>query len=113
MPWIWLDQNKYPEYQKNTFNTLSDCSNKDLEEFRYCVADFEKYLKYGKKIKSFQFSVSADNCYMLFVNYDFIGIGPALPGGDFLCTGKAPKHYSDRYELDFSSKETFKLAFKR
>ena len=109
MPWIWLDQNKYPEYQKNTFNTLSDCSNKDLEEFRYCVADFEKYLKYDKKIKSFQFSVSADNCYMLFVNYDFIGIGPALPGGDFLCTGKAPKHYSDRYELDFSSEETFKL----
>lgn len=109
MPWIWLDEKRYPEYQKNTYNTLYDCSNKELEEFKYCVADFEKYLKFDKKIKSFEFSVSADNCYILHINDKFIGMGPALPGGDFLCTGKTPKHYSDRYELDYCSEKTEKL----
>lgn len=109
MPWIWLDEKCYPEYQKNAYNTLFDCSNKESEKFLYCVADFEKCLEYGKKIKSFSFSISADNSYILHINDEFIGIGPALPGGDFLCTGKTPKHYSDRYELDFSSKETFRL----
>ena len=109
MPWIWLDEKIYPEYQNNAYNTLYDCSNKESEKFVYCVADFEKYSEYTKKIKSFSFSVSADNSYILHINDEFIGIGPALPGGDFLCSGKAPKHYSDSYELDYSSKETFKL----
>ena len=109
MPWIWLDEKCYPEYQKNAYNTLFDCSNKESEKFLYCVADFEKYSEYTKIIKSFSFSISADNSYILHINDEFIGIGPALPGGDFLCTGKTPKHYSDRYELDFSSKETFRL----
>lgn len=109
MPWIWLDEKIYPEYQKNAFNTVSDFLGKESEKLRYCVADFENYFKYDKKIKSFEFSVSADNEYILFINNEFKGIGPALPGGDFLCTGKAPKHYADKYEIDFSSNDTFKL----
>lgn len=109
MSWIWLDDNRYPQYQRNSYNILSDCINKESEEYLYCVADFYKFSEYSKKIKSFSFSISADNSYILHINNEFVGIGPALPGGDFLCTGKAPKHYADRYELDFGSCEVFKL----
>lgn len=109
MSWIWLDDNRYPQYQRNSYNILSDCINKESEEYLYCVADFRKFSEYSKKIKSFSFSISADNSYILHINNAFVGIGPALPGGDFLCTGKVPKHYADRYELDFGSSEVFKL----
>ncbi len=109
MSWIWLDENIYPEYQRNAYNTLFDSSNKGTEEFKYCVVDFKNEYNFGKRIKSFEFSVSADNCYILHINDILIGIGPSLPGGDFLCTGKTPKHYSDRYELDCFSENTEKL----
>ena len=111
MSWIWLDENHYPEYQHNAYNTLYDCSNKETEEFRYRVVDFNNEFKFDKKIKSFEFSVSADNSYILHINDSFIGIGPALPGGDFLCTGKTPKHYADGYKLDFCLDNIDKLVF--
>ncbi len=111
MSWIWLDEKNYPEFQRNAYNILYDCSNKESEEFKYCVVDFNNDFKFDKKIKSFEFSVSADNCYILHINHNLIGIGPALPGGDFLCTGKTPKHYADRYELDFCLDNTDKLVF--
>ncbi len=107
MPWIWLDEKIYPQYQLNKYNTLYDCTNKESENFKYCVADISGYYKFEKNIKSLTFRISADNCYILHINHNFIGIGPALPGGDFLCTGKAPKHYADKYVLDFSN-ETVK-----
>ncbi len=99
MSWIWLDEKYYPEYQNNKFNTLYDCDNKEI--CKYAVADFSKSFSFGKQIKSVNIRISADNEYILFINDEFKGIGPALPGGDFLCTGKAPKHYADVYEIDF------------
>ena len=101
MPWIWLDEKHYPEFQHNKYNTLYDCDNKNAEDFRYCVADCFRQYKFDKIIKSFEFRVSADNCYILHINDELVGIGPALPGGDFLCTGKPPKFYADRYEIDY------------
>ncbi len=105
MSWIWLDEKYYPEYQNNLFNTLYDCDNKEIN--KYGVADFSKTFGFGKQIKSAKIRISADNEYILFINNEFKGIGPALPGGDFLCTGKAPKHYADVYEFEFN--ETDKL----
>lgn len=101
MPWIWLDEKHYPELQYNKYNTLYDCDNKNAEDFRYCVADCYKEYKFDIRIKTVGFCVSADNCYILHINDELVGIGPALPGGDFLCTGKPPKFYADRYELDY------------
>ena len=106
MPWIWLDEKYYPDFQLNCYNTLYDCINKENNAPKYCVADCYKHFKYDKPIKSFEFRVSADNCYILHINKKLIGIGPALPGGDFLCTGKAPKHYADRYKLDYDNDNT-------
>ncbi len=105
MPWIWLDEKIYPQFRHNKYNSLYDCKNKETENYKYCVADISGYYKFEKNIKNITFRTSADNCYILHINDEFIGIGPALPGGDFLCIGKAPKHYADKYELDFS-KET-------
>lgn len=101
MSWIWLDEKIYPGYQHNNYNILYDCSDK--EECGYCVVDFKKEYGFDKTVKSFEFSVSADNRYILHVNEKLVGIGPALAGGDFLCTGRAPKHYSDGYILDESA----------
>ncbi len=110
MPWIWLDENKYPEFQKNYFNILSDCENMESDEYNYCVADIRKTFNFnGKAVKSLKFRVSADNTYILHVNGNFIGIGPASAGGDFLCRGTAPKHYADKYELDLSENSSDKL----
>ncbi len=102
MAWIWLNEKEYPEFQLNRYNTLYDCENKNTNEYNYCVVEFCKELSFKKKIKLFRFRVSADNEYILHINDELIGIGPASAGGDFLCTGKAPKHYADKYELGIS-----------
>jgi hypothetical protein len=106
MPWIWLDENKYPEYQRNKFNILYDCENKETEEYNYCVADITKlydFSQYNKLIDFVEFHVSADNSYILHINGNLIGIGPTSSGGDFLCRGVTPKHYADKYKLDFAT----------
>lgn len=109
MAWIWLDEKIFPEYQKNRYNTLYDCKNKGEDTYNYCVVNFDNFYKYDKNIRSVSIRTSADNNYILRVNNKFIGIGPAAAGGDFLCTGKAPKHYADRYDIDFYNESTKKL----
>lgn len=113
MPWIWLDEKKFPKYQKNNYNILADCDIKDSDEFNYCVATFYKSFDFSndsKTVKSLKFRVSADNTYNLQVNGRFIGIGPASAGGDFLCRKTAPKHYADKYEIDFANDNPDKIG---
>lgn len=110
MAWIWLDENRYPEFQKN-YNTIMWPDEMKADK-KYCVADFEREYKFDKKIKSVKFNVSADSAYMLFVNDEFIGIGPAAAGGDFLCVEKAPKHYADYYELNSDCTNQIKIFAK-
>ncbi len=110
MPWIWLDDKIYSRrFQLNRYNTLGDCSNKDNYDYNYCAADFFEVYGFDKKIKSLNLRVSADNRYILHINKKLIGIGPALAGGDFLCVGKAPKHYTDRYNVDFGSDSVYEI----
>lgn len=107
MPWIWLDENKYSVFQKN-YNTIM-WPEEMKSECNYCVADFFGFFEYDKIIKSFKFRVSADSLYLLFINDNLTGIGPAAAGGDFLCVEKAPKYYADKYELDFSGENLKKI----
>ncbi|MBQ8840673.1 MAG: hypothetical protein IJ004_05090 [Clostridia bacterium] len=81
--WIWLDSEKYPRYAKNN------------SEGAFCIAEFKKkaYLPKGAKIQ-----VSADARYMLYINGQLIGRGPASPGSDFLF-GKMTYSYIDEYEI--------------
>lgn len=112
MPWIWLDDKIYPRFQNNLYNTLYDCLNKDDDKFNYCVADLFNVYKFDKSVKSVDFQISADNRYILHINNKLVGIGPALAGGDFLCVGTSPKHYADRYNLDFSSDSVDEIEIK-
>ena len=98
MDWIWLPEKIYPEYQQNFTNTNSVPSQKK-EEYPFTVAAFSKAFAYDKKIERAFIKVSADNCFHLFVNGKFTGLGPVLPGGDFLCRKPAPKHYFNEYEI--------------
>ncbi|MBQ2973905.1 MAG: hypothetical protein IJE19_06080 [Clostridia bacterium] len=109
MAWIWLDEKKFPEFQKNHYNVLYDCENDSSEEYNYCVADFFRSFEFKKSIKSVKFRVSADNTYILNINSELIGIGPASAGGDFLCRGAAPKHYADKYEIEFADDNPDKI----
>lgn len=112
MSWIWLDNNKYHHCQNNLYNVLYDCENKRNEDYNYIVADITKCYQFEKSVKLIEFRISADNTYILHINDEFIGIGPASAGGDFLCRGPAPKHYADKYELDFGENYPDKLEIK-
>ena len=105
MPWIWLDEKIFPEFQNNIFTTMNSHEIKPEDNINYCVACFHKKYEFNKEIKKIKIRVSADSAYILHINGELIGIGPASSGGDFLCTGKAPKHYADNYELDIDGEE--------
>ena len=102
MNWIWLDDKRYPDFQLNYSNENS-VPEERRNEFGYCVAEFSKGYRFPKKIKRAFVKISADNCFHLFINGRFIGMGPVLPGGDFLCKRPAPKHYMNEYEIDVDS----------
>lgn len=102
MSWIWLNKDLYPQFQQN-YSNCNALDDKEKERFCYCVADFKKSFAFDKKITKVELTVSADNCFRLFVNGDFTGSGPVLPGGDFLCRRPAPKHYSNFYTVDIQS----------
>ena len=103
MPWIWLNEKQYPEYQQSFNNVLLDCSNKDSSDYNYCVAAFKKRFDFNKNINKIKLRVSGDSFFQLYVNGDLKGVGPASPGGDFLCTATAPKHYFNNYEFEIDS----------
>ncbi len=102
MSWVWLDDNFYPQIQRNQYNILYDCENKNTEKYEYAVADISKMFRFDKTVKKLKIRISADNVYILRLNSEIKGIGPASSGGDFLCRGTAPKHYADIYEFDFA-----------
>ncbi len=99
MSWIWLDGKKYPQYQHNFSNTNS-VDDETEKRYSFCVADFKKTFSFDKPIVKAVLTVSADNYFHLYVNGGFTGMGPALPGGDFLCRRPAPKHYSNTYTVE-------------
>lgn len=103
MPWIWLNEKEYPEYQHSFYNTLADCVNKDSSNYNYCVADFGKTFNFNKNISKINLRVSADSFFHLYINGALKGIGPAASGGDFLCRATAPKHYYNNYEFEYDS----------
>lgn len=104
MSWIWLDKEKYPQYQKN-YSSLNEYSREERLAFPYCVAQFKKEYSFDKVIKTAEITVSADCFFHLFANGNFVGIGPASSGGDFLLKIPAPKHYSNSYTVEIDSCE--------
>lgn len=104
MSWIWLSGKTYPEYREN-FSNICGIGDEARARFHYCVAEFKKSFSFDKKIVKAFLTVSADNAFRLYVNGAFTGMGPVLPGGDFLCRRPAPKHYANQYTVGVGSEK--------
>ncbi|MBQ7225291.1 MAG: hypothetical protein IJX02_01665 [Clostridia bacterium] len=81
---IWLNENIYPEHQRD----------------RFCMAEFKREINSPAPV---EIEICALSRYLLFVNGDYIGRGPASVGGDFL-NGKHQSPYFDRYILNYTGK---------
>lgn len=79
---IWLDSSLYPEHQRDT----------------YCMAEFKKKLQTKAPI---EIEICAHARYLLYVNGEYVGRGPASVGGDFL-DGVHKEAYYDVYSLPYS-----------
>lgn len=104
MSWIWINDS---EYQKN-YCSLESPEHGDInkrKKYNYCVAEFKKIFSFEKEIESVSVKVSGDSFFMLFVNNNLEGIGPAAAGGDFLCREAAPKHYANNYLFSVDGKD--------
>jgi len=93
--WLWISDKIYPENQKS-FYTLF-CEEKD--NISFSVAEFKKELKFEKTIKKLEIDVSADTKFWLYVNGEFVGLGPVCHGGDYGFKGRMPYHYYNSYEV--------------
>lgn len=94
--WIWLSEEKYPQFQK----TACTAFQKDKEKSVYGVAEFTKCIHSdGETIKSAKVRISGDTFFELYVNSVFIGNGPAAAGGDFDDLGGTVWHYANNYDI--------------
>lgn len=94
--WIWLNPEKYPNYQNTVYSGFSD----DKENGNYTVAEFKKDYVFDEKIECVELRLSADTRFQLYINGNESVTGPVNVGGDFLfndtpCT----KYYSSRFTV--------------
>lgn len=105
--WIWLDKNRYPEYQ-NTFINVSGFDVSEHPEYKFAVAEFKKRECFQKKIKKIKLFVSGDTFYRFYINGELVGMGPPAAGGDFSRICVMPYHYANTYELEADT-DTFEI----
>ena len=82
---IWLDDEKYPEYATNGWGS------------KFCIARFAYEFR-APSVGKIRLRVCADAKYTLCVNGAFMGIGPASAGGDYTFR-KMTYCYYDEYEV--------------
>ncbi len=94
---IWVDKEKYPEFQNSFESTLmSD------EGTCFRVAEFIKIFDINKNVMEAYITIFADCKFRLSVNSDVIGMGPVCAGGDFSNPHSLPKCYYTTYPLDLN-----------
>ncbi len=94
---IWVDKEKYPEFQKS-FETTG--MSRDNTFFR--VAEFKKEFFTDKVVKEAYITVFADCKFRLTVNSQTIGMGPVCAGGDFSNPHSLPKSYYTTYPVQLN-----------
>lgn len=97
---IWLNEEKYPEYQK-TFCTVFDKS----DEYQFGVVGFRKQYHFKKKINTVVIRIYADTKYFLYLNGRWIGSGPVCPGGDYGNKTPMPVQYYSTYVVEKPGQE--------
>lgn len=91
--WIWLNEKMFPDYQYS-YNSIY-APNK--EEYNFCICEFARALILNKEAKSYKIWIAAETKYFLWVNGEYIGQGPAYPGGDNCSDLKMDKSYYTEY----------------
>lgn len=91
---IWLPAADYPDLQFSNFSTNIPVFQK---KGRYAVAEFFKH--YDFEAKKVTIRVTAASQFFLFVNGQFVGLGPASAGGDFLTEKPLPWMFENEYTL--------------
>ena len=91
--WIWLNKRAYPNVQKTT--TWFSAEHK---QYICRFAEIEKEFVFDKKIAKVVIEISADVKYFLYVNGQYVGVGPVTPGGDYNCPLSMPQQYYNTYE---------------
>ena len=94
--WIWPDPDKYPEYQRTAATIF------ESDSVPYCMVRFEKEYIFPANIISGAINVSGDCRYRLYINGQYIGMGPAFAGGDWGRKEPMPVRYYDSYDLPSS-----------
>ena len=92
---IWLDNEKYPEYQ-DTFHTVFEKS----DGYKFAVAAFKKNYTIKQNAQKIIINIFADTKYFLYVNGKYIGSGPVCPGGDYANEKPMPVQYYSAYEIE-------------
>ena len=88
--WIWLDENKYPQYCDNKRTEIFGISEKG-----FCMAEFEREYTLDSDAT---LQICADARYELYINGELLGRGPSTPGADFLTKDMRCCFY-DEYEI--------------
>jgi len=91
---IWVDKEKYPEFQKS-FET----TGMSRENTYFRVAEFKKAFNIGKNVKDATITIFADCKFRLSFNSEIIGMGPVCAGGDFSNPHSLPKSYYTTFSV--------------
>ena len=91
---IWLNNEKYPKNQKAFYTMFCD-----KEGYNYTVAGFKKTHFFDKSVKEVTVNIFADAKYLLHINGECMGVGPAFPGGDYGMKQPMPIQYYNTYTL--------------
>ena len=89
--WIWVNGSEE--------RTSANCFAKDYRSFTCRFAEFEKEYSFDKKVEKIRVEISADTKYFLYINGEYIGVGPSTPGGDYNCPLPMPQQYYNTYEI--------------
>ena len=94
--WIWLDEQKYPEYQTTIYSGLL----RHIGEGNFTVAEFEKEYVFEDEVIQAELRFSGDTEFQLFLNNEFLATGPINVGGDSLYN-EVPrsKHYASEMTI--------------
>lgn len=99
--WIGLNNAEYPEYQVSAITT----EHRDGGVHRFCIAEFCNEYCYEVSVKELQLDISADTCYRIWINGEWVGRGPCRHGGDFEMKKALPYRYFDHYTVPVSGNQ--------
>ena len=94
--WIWLDRSSFPDLQTSRPTVF------DPSDSPFAIVQFQHEYRFKREIKEVWLRVSADCRFRISCNRQYLGMGPAFPGGDWNRRAPMPQRYSDFYRLSLS-----------